>query len=133
MTTVSYDVLENSTCDDPPEHLCLGPTAPGELITIRLILRRRARTDSRDVRAAEAFARASGLHVFGTDATAESVVARGTASALERAFGVRLHDYQSPLGKYRSYAGAASLPAGLAPIIESVEGLDTRNAHAQRR
>jgi hypothetical protein len=147
MTSLGYQILAGSECDHPPETQVIKPIAPGQLITVTLRLRPRAEAAplelsdfstaaegavSRDLRAAEAFARTHGLHVLASDAAGRSVVARGTASAIERAFGVRLHEYESPSGKYRGYAGAASVPRGLAGIVEAVSGLDSLSTHMQR-
>jgi len=133
MTPLGYEVLAGSECDHSPDSRDLKPTAPGELITLTLILRRgSAGADPRDLRAAEAFARTHGLHVLDSDAAGSAVVARGTASAIERAFGLRLHDYEASSGKYRGYAGAASVPRGLAGIVEAVAGLDSRKPRMER-
>jgi len=147
MTALGYQIIAGSECDHPAEARNSKPIAPGELITVTLLLRPRADAapltlsdfsaaadgaDWRDLRAAEAFARTHGLLVLASDAAGRSVVARGTASAIERAFGVRLHEYDSPFGKYRGYAGAASVPRELAGIVEAVTGLHTCKAHSQR-
>ncbi len=161
MTSRGYEVLKGSEHQHPPEHRDLSATAPGELVTVTLIVRRRAGAqplglsdfsaraaareeplshadfaaahgaDPRDVSAVEAFARTHGLQVLESDPARRSVVVRGPARAIDGAFAVELHDYQSPDGKYRGHAGAASVPAGLAGVVEAVVGLDTRTVHAR--
>jgi subtilase family serine protease len=50
----------------------------------------------------------------------------GDAGAARRAFGVGLSTYRAPSGrKFRAPDGAVKLPAGLAPLVEDVSGLDT--------
>ena len=50
----------------------------------------------------------------------------GDAGAARRAFGVGLSTYRSPSGHvFRAPDGAVKLPAGLAPLVEDVSGLDT--------
>jgi len=152
MTSGGYEVLEGSEHRHPPEHTERSATAPGELITVTLIVRRRAGSrlrglsdysarpeplsraafaathgaEPRDLSAVEAFARANGLQVLASDSARRSVVVRGTARAIDGAFAVRLHDYLSPAGRYRGHAGAASVPAGLAGVVEAIVGLDSR-------
>jgi subtilase family serine protease len=50
----------------------------------------------------------------------------GDAGAARRAFGVGLSTYRSAGGRvFRAPDGAVKLPAGLAPLVENVSGLDT--------
>jgi hypothetical protein len=50
----------------------------------------------------------------------------GDAGSARRAFGVGLSSYRAPSGKvFRAPDGAVKLPAGLAPLVEDVSGLDT--------
>jgi subtilase family serine protease len=50
----------------------------------------------------------------------------GDAGSARRAFGVGLSTYRSPSGRvFRAPDGAVKLPAGLAPLVEDVSGLDT--------
>ena len=50
----------------------------------------------------------------------------GDAGSARRAFGVGLSTYRSPAGReFRAPDGAVKLPAGLAPLVEDVSGLDT--------
>jgi kumamolisin len=77
------------------------------------------------------FAKSQGLDVLETDAGRRSVVVRGTAAAVNKAFDVELHDYESPRGKYRSHSGAANLPENIANLVEGITGLDTHKVPAQ--
>jgi len=50
----------------------------------------------------------------------------GDAGAARRAFGVGLSTYRAPNGReFRAPDGALKLPAGLAPLVQDVSGLDT--------
>src|SRR5262249_37149438 len=82
--------------------------------------------DPADIAAIEAFARANGLIVTAAHAAQRSVVLSGTVAAFEAAFGVTLQQYEHPEGTYRGRTGAIYVPAGLAPIIRGVFGLDNR-------
>jgi kumamolisin len=87
--------------------------------------------DPNEMAAVESFAKAHGLEVVESHPARRSVVVRGTASAMNKAFAVQLHDYDSPRGKYRSHAGTANLPGALASTVEAVIGLDNRPVRAQ--
>jgi kumamolisin len=57
-----------------------------------------------------------------------TMVMRGTAQAMEQAFGVELHDYEDTATKkrYHTFTGQSSLPATHAPLVDAVLGLDAR-------
>ena len=79
-----------------------------------------------------AFARSHGLEVLENDIARRAVVVCGTVTAINKAFGVELQDYDSPQGKYRSHAGTVNLPVPLATkIVEAVIGLDNRAVPAK--
>jgi kumamolisin len=70
-------------------------------------------------------------HALSVDEAASSLsrrtlVLRGTAQNLEKAFGVELHDYQGAEGKFHGFAGTVSLPEEHAGVVEAVLGLDAR-------
>jgi kumamolisin len=75
------------------------------------------------------FAHQNGLTV---DESASSlprrtIVLRGTATALEKAFGVELHDYKSEDGHtFHGFTGQVSMPEEHAPAVDAVLGLDNR-------
>src|SRR5580692_4422381 len=77
------------------------------------------------------FARTHGLEVLETHQSRRSVVVRGPAAAINKAFAVELHDYDSPRGHYHSHEGEAGVPAELAGHVEAIIGLDNRKVPAQ--
>ena len=72
-----------------------------------------------------------GLKVVETDDARRTVVVEGTVDAVNHAFGVEMHDYQSPRGKYRSHVGPAKLPQDIAPLVAAMTGLDDHKIEAQ--
>jgi kumamolisin len=62
----------------------------------------------------------------GDEVMRRTVTLAGTASQMEKAFGVELIDYDHPDGNYRGRTGAIQLPEELAPIVKGVFGLDDR-------
>ncbi|MGO9266841.1 MAG: protease pro-enzyme activation domain-containing protein [Candidatus Binataceae bacterium] len=72
------------------------------------------------------FCRAHNLTVLDANRSRRSVVARGTVAQVNAAFGVKLHHYESPIGKYHGYEGQIELPAALDGVVEAVVGLDNR-------
>jgi kumamolisin len=87
--------------------------------------------DPKDTAQVVAFAKSNGLNIVETNAAARSVVVRGTAAKLNKAFGVKLNDYQGTLRKYHSHTGPAKLPGELTTIVEAVIGLHNRPIHAR--
>jgi kumamolisin len=87
--------------------------------------------DPNELEEVSQFARSHGLEVLESHAARRSLVVRGTAAAINKAFAVELHDYESPLGPYRSHTGSAHVPAALADKIEAVIGLDNRPVPAK--
>ena len=84
--------------------------------------------DAADFDALRDFAHNHGLSV---DENASSLprrtmMMRGTAKAMEAAFGVELHDYELNGRKFHSFKGAISIPQTHAGVIETVMGLDCR-------
>jgi kumamolisin len=155
---IGYTSLKGSKHVHPKDHKDLGPTAGDQALTVTVIVRRPTTTKLRDVAdfsrspghlsrqqfaaahsasdadlsAVQAFARSHKLDVVETNAASRSVVLRGAVSAVNHAFGVELHDYQSPRGRYRGYADTTNLPSSLADRVEAVIGLDNRPVHARR-
>lgn len=146
----------------PNGHTKLNPTAPGQLVTATIMVRRkpdgsrlrneadftaRAKapakrlsraefaathgSDPKELQEVEAFAKSQGLEVLESNAARRSVVVRGTASAINKAFSVQLHDFDSPRGKYHSHTGMASVPAPISNMVEAVVGLDNRQVPAR--
>jgi|HubBroStandDraft_4_1064222.scaffolds.fasta_scaffold75419_2 kumamolisin len=87
--------------------------------------------DPAEMKEVESFAKSHGLEVVESHRARRSVVVRGTASAMNKAFAVELHDYDSPRGKYHSHTGSANMPGTLANTVEAVIGLDNRRVPAQ--
>ena len=86
----------------------------------------RAKLHADDIKAVEAFARAHGLEVVQTVPVRRYVRLAGTAKDLTAAFHTQLHDVEHDGGHYRMRQGGLSIPADLAPCIQSVMGLDNR-------
>jgi len=155
----AYRAITGSEHPHPDGHRKLRPTDGAEAVTVSLQLRRTqgsapltpesvaagagaARRPSREAFAAArgadpteidavvAFARSAGLDVLETDAARRSVVVRGPASAINRAFDVQLNDYEYEHGAYRSHDGPVSLPASIADSVEAVIGLTNRKVRA---
>jgi kumamolisin len=84
----------------------------------------------------ESFAREHGLTVKEKSPARRTVILTGTVTAMNRAFGVELKEYQSPNGRYRGRTGTIHLPAELQDVVEGVFGLDNRpqaKPHFRRR
>jgi kumamolisin len=87
--------------------------------------------DPAELESVAKFARTHGLEVLETHQARRSVVVRGSAGAINKAFAVELHDYDSPRGHYHSHVGEANVPAELAGHVEAIIGLDNRKVPAQ--
>jgi kumamolisin len=87
--------------------------------------------DPKELQQVADFAKSHGLDVLETDAARRSVVVRGAADEVNKAFAVELHDYESSRGKYRSHVGDANLPKNIANLVEAITGLDTHKVPAQ--
>jgi kumamolisin len=87
--------------------------------------------DPRELDQVAAFARTHNLVVLETDPARRTVIVRGPVAAINRAFAVELHNYQSPRGHYRGHDGPAALPGDLADRVEAVVGLDNRPVRAR--
>jgi kumamolisin len=79
-----------------------------------------------EIDALKTFAASHGLDVLRINQAARSIKLGGTATALNRAFGVELHQYTHEGVTYHSHAGAVHLPAKLTPIVQAVIGLDNK-------
>jgi kumamolisin len=147
-----YKILSGSLHSIPKADKLLKTTSEDESITVTLILRRRpagakrplpkgtwvADPPSREEFAAKygadpgeleqvvSFARAHSLNVVETNVARRSAVLRGSVGAINRAFAIKLNDYASVRGNYRSHSDAVSLPANLAKVVEAVIGLHER-------
>jgi kumamolisin len=82
-----------------------------------------------DVAAVVSFAEQYGLKVVETDADSRRVRVEGTASAMDKAFGVQLRQ----TGEHQLiYAGSISVPKPLGGIVTAVLGLDQRPVASPR-
>lgn len=76
------------------------------------------------------FAHENGLTVdeSASSLSRRTIVLRGPAQAMERAFGVELHDYEDATTKklYHTFSGQVTMPETRAPLVEAVLGLDAR-------
>jgi kumamolisin len=87
--------------------------------------------DPKDIDQVVEFARAHGLEIVETNLAARSVVVRGSAAKMNKAFSVKLNNYQGTLAKYHSHTGPTKLPSTIATIVEAVIGLHSRPIHAR--
>jgi kumamolisin len=139
----------------------LGPTSPEQMISVSVIVRRKNplqlselkgrrlshqefnaqyAADPADFDRVRAFAQEHGLTVdeAASSLPRRTIVLKGTAEAMEKAFGVKLNSYEDTKHKRRfhGYEGAVSLSADHAEPIEAVLGLDARpiaTPHFRRR
>src|SRR5215469_5709275 len=156
-----YKTIDGTQHSRPAGHQVLQPTAGDQEVTVTVMLRRRrdakprefkdfsadARAhrvrppradieqangaDPQELKQVEAFAKLHGLTVVQSHQARRSVVLSGSASAINKAFGVELHDIQSPHGKYHGHSEAISLPSELANYVEAVVGLTNRQVPAK--
>ncbi len=145
---VSLDASENPL---PAQASETGAISPEQILTVSVITRRRNpldlaelggrimsheefdqqyAADPADFVALRTFAHEHGLTVDeGASSLARrTIVLKGPASQMEKAFGVTLLNFQHPAHKrsFHSYRGTISIPEGHALRIEAVLGLDTR-------
>jgi kumamolisin len=79
-----------------------------------------------DVARVEAFAKEHGMTVLGSDRAGRSLRLRGTAAAMQSAFGVELSQAEMDGHRFRHREGPVHVPAELDGIVEGVYGLDDR-------
>jgi kumamolisin len=151
----NYVAIKGSIHPHPKDHQKLGPTANADQLTVTLLLRRKASAskqpeivaagaprptrdqfveargaDQAEIDKVAAFAKSAGLQVLESDPARRSVVVRGSVAAVNKAFAVKLNDYQYERGKYRSHDGAVYLPSGVARYVQAVVGLTDRPVRA---
>jgi kumamolisin len=144
-------VLAHSDRAVPANATHIGRTDPKQIISVSVIVKRKnplhlgalgGRQVSRDefdaqyaadpasFEALRGFAHQNGLAVdeAASSLSRRTMVMRGTAQAMEQAFGVELHDYEDTATKkrYHTFTGQSSLPATHAPLVDAVLGLDAR-------
>jgi kumamolisin len=84
--------------------------------------------DPADIERIETFAGEHGLAVAETSIPRRTVVLHGTVAQMNEAFAVDLGTYQASQHSYRGQEGHVHVPAGLAPLVVGVFGLDNRQA-----
>ncbi len=132
-----------------PGARAIGPTDPHQLIEISVILRHRQPlttvkssgkfmshsefasqfgADPKHVDMVRKFAEEHNLQMLerGDEVLRRTVTLAGTASKMEKAFGIELIDYDHPDGNYRGRTGAIQLSEEIAPIVQGVFGFDDR-------
>ena len=148
-------VLPHSERVVPANATRVGPTQPLQVISVSLIVRRRNpldlqalggrrvsreefdqryAADPADFEALRTFAHRQGLALdeAASSLSRRTLVVRGTVTAMERAFGVQLQDYEEtaagrhPGRRFHGFTGPVSLPETHAALIEAVLGLDAR-------
>jgi kumamolisin len=156
--STAYRTLVGSKHPHPKQYQKLQATAGSEQLTVTLLLRRKPgraplrpdavmadRTsrptpdafaaahgaDPNELSAVAAFAKDAGLDVLESDAAKRSVIVRGTASAMNNAFNIQLHEYQYQRGTYRGHDDEVKLPANIADYVEAVVGLTNRKVVAR--
>ena len=149
VAAVTIAVRRRPGADPLAGHDHWAATPPGErryLTEEEFVARHGAAPE--DVAAIESFARDHELEVRASDLAQRIVIVAGRVERLNEAFGVELGIYERPgpesrrgaggrgrrRGRrshrerevYRSYEGVLRVPAGIAPLVEGVFGLDTR-------
>ncbi|QNI31291.1 S8/S53 family peptidase [Alloacidobacterium dinghuense] len=153
--------LEKTLHKAPAHATHLGRTPSGNVISVSVIVRRKnplklSELKGRRLSHAEfnaqyaanpadfenirVFAKNHGLSVdeAASSLPRRTIVLKGTAEAMEQAFGVQLNSYEDTRHKKRFHAfeGTISVPEDHAPAIEAVLGLDSRpiaTPHFRRR
>jgi kumamolisin len=144
--------LKHSEHKAPAGATPIGPTSPQQIVSVSVIVCRKnplhlhllegrqvSHEEFLDTYAADPasfnsirkFAQQHGLTVdeAGSSLARRTIVLRGPAQAMEQAFGVTLHDYESNEKhprRYHGFEGTISLPEEHAGIVEAVLGLDAR-------
>src|SRR6202167_4411261 len=144
-------VLTHSDRAVPRNATHIGRTDPKQIISVSVIVKRKNPLDLRALGgqrvsredfdaqyaadpasfdALRTFAHENGLAVdeAASSLSRRTIVLRGPVQAMEKAFGVELHDYEDTATKkrYHTFTGQASLPDTHAPLVEAVLGLDGR-------
>jgi kumamolisin len=135
-----------------PEHAThIGRTDPQQMISVSVIVKRKNpldlhalggqivshedfdaqfAADPATFDALRTFAHENGLAVdeAASSLSRRTLMLRGPAQAMEKAFGVELHDYEDGGTKkrYHTFTGEVSMPDTHASLVEAVLGLDAR-------
>lgn len=140
-------VLPRSERKAPVGATDTGRTAPQQLLSVSVIVRRKSPLSlaelkgriltreefdakygarSSDFEKLRKFAAEYGLSVdeFSSSLSRRTLVLRGTAQNLEKAFNVELHNYKDAQKTFHCFTGSVSLPEEHAGVVEAVLGLD---------
>jgi kumamolisin len=74
-----------------------------------------------------------GLNRVDANIATRTIRLRGTVSAMEEAFQVKLFNYSHERGNYRGRVGPVRIPSALNEIVQGVFGLDNRQVARRRR
>ncbi len=143
--------LKSSHRRAPAAATRIGPTSPQKTISVSITVRRKKplnlaelqgrrlsheefneqyAADPVDFERIRTFAKNHGLTVdeSASSLARRTIVLHGTASNLEQAFGVTLHDYEGDKHhrRFHCFEGAITVPAEIADSVEAVLGLDAR-------
>ncbi len=145
----------------PPNATHIGPADSQQVISVSVIVKRRKPLDLRELggrrvpreefdrqyaadpasfAALREFAHQHGLAVdeSASNLSRRTLVLRGTVQAMEKAFGVTLHEYEHtpppaepgapdhPRRRFHAFTGEISIPETYAGLVEAVLGLDAR-------
>ncbi len=142
-------VLPRSECKAPRDAKEIGRVPGQQMMSVSVIVRRknplslnelkgkrvsREEFDQKYASSAEdfaqlrQFAQQNGLQVdeSASSLSRRTMVMRGTAQNVEKAFGVQLNEYQGTGNKFHAFTGAVSLPESHAGVVEAVLGLNGR-------
>ncbi|HVT96029.1 MAG TPA: S53 family serine peptidase [Acidobacteriaceae bacterium] len=144
-------VLSRSERNVPANASLVGRTDPKQALSVSVIVKRKNSldlhalagqrvsredfdaqfaADPADFEALRVFAHDHGLTVdeAASSLARRTLVLRGPVEAMEKAFGVELHDYKDGRTKkrYHCFTGHVSLPEAHAPVVDAVLGLDAR-------
>lgn len=110
-----------------PDHAYWAKTPPGRRTFVpKDQFARLYGASQEDLNKVHQFASSHGLTIVETNVESRHVVLSGTVAQMNEAFKVDLGQYESPQEKYRGREGQIHLPHDLAPIVQSVLGLDNR-------
>lgn len=125
--TVSVRVRRRSDAPSLPNPVELAGTPRGERQYLsRADFAAHYGASTEDLTKIEDFARANGLAVVESSVPRRTVVLKGTAAQMSKAFAVDLSYYDTGKEKYRGREGAVHVPSDIVDVVEGVFGLDNR-------
>ncbi|HZS62057.1 MAG TPA: protease pro-enzyme activation domain-containing protein, partial [Gemmatimonadaceae bacterium] len=103
-----------------------GPRRRGAKPLTRAALASYVSASPVDAQIVEAFAHGAGLTVVGIDLARRTIMLRGPAPVVQKAFAVSLQRVTTPQGDFRQRTGSITIPEPLTDIVTGVFGLDNR-------